>query len=278
MKDGYWIVRTYEAGPIGEKIKYWVPHKRPERNLRREQTEIKKQDQNEHSAIKRLARLLNENYGPAHELVGLDYSEEGMRRLLEESKSEREGLGEEEQMDCLRRTAERRLRLVIRCVKRDARMEGKELKIVAVTSDMDGETGEHVRVHHHLVISREAREVFADKWAAFGGVNWKNLRREDDYLQLAEYLMEQVRRIPDAKKYISSRNLVRPRPKDRAAQSDAMLRMPKGGKLLHVGDYKPGQPQYIRYVLPGAERSDLGGRKTDKVLIPGTEKTVRRRE
>ena len=25
MTEGYWVIRTYTAGVVGEKIKYWVP-------------------------------------------------------------------------------------------------------------------------------------------------------------------------------------------------------------------------------------------------------------
>ena len=34
------------------------------------------------------------------------------------------------------------------------------------------------------------------------------------------------------------------------ALTDAELRVPRGAKLLHRNEYKPGRPQYIRYVLP----------------------------
>ena len=67
---------------------------------------------------------------------------------------------------------------------------------------------------------------------------------------MAEYLLRQVRRVPDAKKYVTSRNLGRPQPRDRVALTDAELRIPKGGRLLHRSEYKPGRAQYIRFVLP----------------------------
>ena len=60
--------------------------------------------------------------------------------------------------------------------------------------------------------------------------------------------------MPDAKKYTSSRNLVRPQPKDRVAYSEAEVRVPKGGTLLFRNEFKPGHPQYIRYVLPEHRR------------------------
>ena len=58
MAEGYWVVRTYEAGNVGEKTKFWVPGRCPEKSTRREKAELRKQEQNEHSAEKQLAGLL----------------------------------------------------------------------------------------------------------------------------------------------------------------------------------------------------------------------------
>ena len=83
-----------------------------------------------------------------------------------------------------------------------------------------------------------------------GGVNWETLWDREDQTDLAVYLCQQVRRIPDAAKYIPTRNLVRPQPVDRIAINAAELRVPKDASLLYRSPYRPGQPQYIRYVLP----------------------------
>lgn len=250
--NGYWVVRTYEAGAVGEKTKFWVPGERPSKSGRREKQEIKKQEQNEQSAEKSMARLLNANFCQGDLLLGLDYSEEGLERIL--SWAREQGMNvdgsEEERMDAVRAAAEHELRLVLRRVKREMAKAGLVLRYVAVTSDMDGDTGETVRVHHHMVVPAEAREAFVEKWAGMGGVDWSPLSAQEDYTPIAAYLIRQVRRVPDAKKYVSSRNLVRPQPRDRVALTDAELRVPRGAKLLHRNEYKPGRPQYIRYVLP----------------------------
>ena len=269
---GYWVVRTYEAGAVGEKTKFWVPGERPSKSGRREKQEIKKQEQNEQSAEKSMARLLNANFRQGDLLLGLDYSEEGLERIL--SWAREQGLNmdgsEEERMDNLRLAAEHELRLVLRRVKRELAKAGIALRYVAVTSDMDGDTGETVRVHHHLVVDQAVRDVFVEKWAGLGGVDWKPLSPQMDYTPLASYLIRQVRRVPDHKKYISSRNLLRVEPKDRIAMSEAEVRVPKGGVLLFREAYHPGLSQYIRYILPenrrrvpaGAQRSGSGGKRT----------------
>ncbi len=264
MKEGYWVVRTYESGAVGEKTKFWVQGARPSsRNKRKEKSEIKKQEQNEYSAVKQMARLINANFQKGDLLLGLDYSPAGMGKLeqsaqlppLLASGGEREA----EELERLRQAAEREMRLCLRRVKRELQKSGPVLKYIAITSDMDGDTGEAVRIHHHLVINQEAKEAFVKKWAELGSVDWSPLSGQADYTPIAEYLIRQVRRIPDAKKYISSRNLVRPQPKDRIAVTDAELRVPKGGQLLFRSEYRRGQPQYIRYVLPESRRSGPPG-------------------
>ena len=269
--EGYWIVRTYEAGNVGEKTKFFVPGARPTRSQRRLRDAARKQAQNEYSAEKALARLLNANFTEGDLLVGLDYSDEGLARL--EAWALRQGLPmetEEERLDTMRAAAEHELQLMIRRVKRELDKLGLPLRYVAVTSDMDGDTGETVRVHHHLVVDQAVRDVFVEKWAGLGGVDWKPLSPQMDYTPLASYLIRQVRRVPDHKKYISSRNLLRVEPKDRIAMSEAEVRVPKGGVLLFREAYHPGLSQYIRYILPenrrrvpaGAQRSGSGGKRT----------------
>ena len=264
--DGYWIVRTYEAGDVGEKTKFFVPGARPTRSKRRLRDAARKQAQNEYSAEKALARLLNANFTEGDLLLGLDYSDEGIARL--EAWASSRGLPmetEEQQMDAMRAAADHELQLVIRRVKRELDKAGVSLRYVAVTSDMDGDTGETVRVHHHLVVDRAARDAFAEKWAGMGGVDWKPLSPQVDYTPLASYLIRQVRRVPDKKKFVSSRNLVRVQPKDRIAMSEAEVRVPKGGVLLFREAYHPGLSQYIRYILPPERRKRPPGpaRKTE---------------
>lgn len=246
---GYWVVRTYEAGSVGEKTKFWIPGDRPTRNKRKEKSEIKKQEQNETSTVKNLARLLNANFGQGDILLGLDYSAEGMKRVEKRAREmQKTAENDVEWQELLRMAAEHELRLVLRRVKREI----GELQYIGVTSDMDGNTGEVVRVHHHLVIRADAKESFVGKWKELGGVDWSYMGLQDDYMPIAEYLLRQVRRVPAAKKYISSRNLVRPEPKDRAVASGAELRVPKNARLVHRNEFKPGMPQYIRYILPEA--------------------------
>lgn len=260
MQEGYWVIRTYVSGDkVGEKTKFWIPGERSNtaRGRRREQSEIKKQEQNEHSAVKALARIFNANCKAGDFVIGLDYSDKGMARLeafCEKQGRRLAGMAEAERMEAIREAAEHELCLVWRRVKRELERDEKEFKCYcAITSDMDGRTGESVRVHHHLVIDRESKDAFLKKWT-LGGVNFEPIRDQEDYTPIAEYFLRQVRKVPNAKKYITTRNIVRPQPKDRVAQSDAELRIPNGAKLLYRGEFKRNCPQYIRYTLPKKRR------------------------
>lgn len=259
MRDGYYIIRTYEAGKIGEKTKFFVPGTRSDtvRGRRREQSAIKKQEQNEYSSTKALARLLNANAKTLTVMIGLDYSDAGLAAVTARAKADAKAAGKSwrrlkrtEKEDYIHEAASHEAELCLRRVGRACREKGLPFSYVVVTSDRDGETGEAVRVHHHLIVSAGCEQIFVDKWERLGGVNAKAMREQDDYYVVAKYLMAQVRRIEDAKKYRSSRNLVRVAPKDRVVSSGAVMRVPKGGQLLYMAETGPYMPQYMRYVLP----------------------------
>ena len=270
--DGQWVMHTYEAGPIGEKIKFFVPGGRStEKITRREKNELKKGKQNAYSAVKTLARLLNANFYTGGVFLGLDYSEDAWLDLYAFAKAQfTKGKGpdpdsdiEIERMDAIWLAASHELEKCMRRVKRALKADGVELKWCAITSDMNGKTGEVERVHHHLVINEEAVDAFQEKWKKLGNVEFDPLwTNQKDRTPIAEYLIQQVRRIPDAKKYRSSRNLKRPVPVKRNC-SDAEISVPKGCRLLHRSEYCPGQAQYIRYEIPVGMHSgadpDTGG-------------------
>lgn len=259
-KEGYWVIRTYKAGSLGEKTKFWVPGKRPDKKLTRRQREaIKKQSQNEYSAVKRLARDLHANYSGDDIFFSLDYSETGMQKL--EKWAAKQGidmssLTDEERRDVIWEAADHELNLCLRRAQNRAKSRGVELKAHLTTSDQkfDRKLQEYiqVRVHHHLVINHEAAECFKEAWGELGGTDVEYLHQYgEDLTELADYIVSQVRRIPDAKKYRSTRNVIHPAPKDRIVSSDAELQVPRGAKLLFRREFtRSGQPQYIRYVLP----------------------------
>lgn len=252
-KEGYYVIRTIVAGSIGEKIKYWVPGQKPTKSMRKIKSDIKKIKQNESDAVKRVARLINANFAPGDCFFAPTYNDESIALLMNGMP---EGISEEEKREYIYEQAHHQLQLYLRRVRRACDKEGIELKYIAITSDMDGKTGEEVRIHHHIIAPKAILKILIAKWT-MGIVKKDYVWDEQDHYGLAEYLMEQVRRIPDAKKYIPSRNLIIPVPKDRIAPSGKEVQPPKGAMLLHRTEYRSGRPQYIRYIIPN--RETLGG-------------------
>ncbi len=235
---GYWVIRTYVSGSVGEKIKYWIPGEKPTKSRRKLAADIRKQDQNKKACERTLARIINANFSQGDVLVGLDYDDAHAGRVT--------GQTGDETIE----KAEKELRLCLRRVKRAADKLGIEVRAVGVTSDLNGETGEEVRVHHHLVVNREAARLFGGKWKG-GGVDYEPLKPQQDYTAVAHYLLAQVRHVPDKKKYIATRNLKKPERNDRIAKNGAEISVPRGCVLLHRSEYNVGMTQYVRYYIPG---------------------------
>lgn len=238
-REGYWVIRTYIAGAIVEKTKYWLPGEKPTRSKRKLKTEVKKQEQNGKYVERRLARVLNANFKTGV-LIGLDYDEKNYNRLFGEFETREDKL----------KAAEHQSQLCLRRVRREADKLGIEVKAVIVTSDMDGKTGEEKRVHHHIVVNSEAAHLFEKKWKKSRGVNIKYLDSQRDRTALAHYLIAQVYKREDAKAYTCTRNLIHPEGIDRIAISNARMTVPKGGVLLFASEYALGVNQYIRYYDP----------------------------
>lgn len=255
--DGYWVIRTYKAGHVEEKTKYWIPGERPTRSARRQKASIRKIQQNEAQAIKRLARVLNANFDKKDFFVTLTYSTEGYLKMIShiESKGiDSYSMSKEDRLAIMREEAERELENALRRVKRVI-PEGSELKYASVTSDLDEKTGEIVRIHHHMVVNAEALGAILQKWTA-GGVNYEHLFDEPDYTELAAYMIKQVRHVPDEKKYKRSRNLIVPQPTDKICVSGAELRVPAKCELIYRSEFRPGAPQYIRYIRHRPAKTD----------------------
>lgn len=233
-KEGYWVIRTYVSGQVGEKIKYWIPGRKPTASERRMKADIRKQQHNEENAERRAHRVLCAFFSHRDALLSMEYAGE-----------EWEGEFDDGILDRARHEAE----LWIRRVRRECQKQGVPFRAMVWTSDMDGETGEPVKVHHHVVLNAEALEIARRKWS-LGYTYAKHLKREKDRMGLIHYLMQQVRRQPDGKKYTRTRNMPEPAPKDRAAKGGSVLRAPKGTELLYQGPFVPGFPQYIRYYIP----------------------------
>lgn len=250
MADVY-MERIIEAGKVREKILYRVhANTQPRRGRRKGATLARKQDANERSCIKRFARILNANYHHGDLMLGLTFSDAQIKKLIDRVGTD---------TDAIYAAVEHEAVLFLRRLKHALGEKGKDLRAVMVISDMDGDTGELVRPHVHMIVPAEgfsmhdgvlyAGEKAVRKIWKNGGVNYQPLREQDDYTPLAEYLMRQVRRRPDAKKYKTTRNMRKPRlVSERLIYRSTPIKAPKGAKILHISEYKPGEAQYVRYI------------------------------
>jgi len=239
-RSGKWMIRRYVSGKVVELSKFWVPEQTKPRSKRKASSTPRKRDQNEREAVKRLARWINANFSHGDIWVTLTYSAEGMERIAEKAGSD---------MDALWEAANHQGKLFLRRMRR-AMGKGTEFRSILITSDIDGKTGERVRLHHHIIMPTAAFELWDEKWGR-GTVDYQILRDQDDYTPLAVYLLKQVRRLPDAKKYTPSRNLKPPAVEERISRKPGELRAPTGAKLLASGNYDSAVGNhYIRYVMP----------------------------
>lgn len=250
---GYWVIRTYISGNIGEKVKYYVSGNKPERSKRRATSDVNKIEKNEKQSEKNLARILNTNFGSqGGVLVGLDYSDASYKKLFGKCKDL------QEVSECAKHQAS----LCLRRVQREAKKRGIEVKAVLVTADLDGETKESVRVHHHIVVNKEAAELFGEKWKHGNSVDYEYLYNDQkDRTPLAHYLMSQISHIQDGKAYITTRNLERPKCIDRIARSGAEITLPRQSALIYRSAHAAGLNQYLRYVI-----LDEGQVRNDEIL------------
>ena len=226
-----------------------------------------KRDENARQAVRVAARILNCNYTPEDYLVELTYSHESMEKVLGvECGGDRDveiaTSATPPRNDSEYEMARKVLAKKLEQVRRAAKKAGVEVKTFSVTSDLDQETGEVVRVHHHVVINAEGLELLKEKWN-YGLVLEKNLYRQDDYTPLAAYLLGQVRHVENRKKYSCSRNMVQPKVEEMvlAEEPSNEIRVQPGARVLDRTPYREGcVSQYVRYKRKPATRK-RGGKK-----------------
>lgn len=171
----------------------------------------------------------------------------------EDIAEEENGTGESgnaEALNRLRDAADKQMSLWLRRVKRKFCADGKKIKALLVTSDIDHETGELVRVHHHIVLAAEgiSWDLLRREWKN-GSVDIRQLRAQADYTPVATYLMRQVRRQPDRKKYRVTQGMEMPVTEERVVLSHAEIKAPAGATVLERSEFSSDcLGQYIRYV------------------------------
>ena len=277
---------------VVERTRYAVGDTAMPRGRKKKKSDFRKQEQNFNSSLRKVARILNCNYSSADGLlITLDYEPEGMEKLLKSMEDadrtvieclqlERGQIGSwsasskktgkkndagemaQEAMLKLWSAADHQLELWLRRVKRKCKCQ---VKALAVTSDMDHETGAMVRVHHHVVLKAEgiSWDLLQQEWKN-GCVDIRRLRQQADYTPIALYLMRQVRSLPEKKKYRVSQGMEQPVTEERVVLCGGEIKAPAGAKVLERSEYSEDTVgQYIRYV-PKKAMQEAYGRMASK--------------
>lgn len=245
--------RTYRCrNGVVEKTRYHVGDNARPRGRKTGVTTPRQQEQNFNTAVRRLARLLNCNCtADKGLLVTLRFADEGIDKL-------RETAGDDP--DKLRDAAEHQAMLWLRRLRR--KDKGVIPFYTLSASDMDGDTGELVRLHVHICMETDGSlswDTLRDAWT-LGSVNIRSLRGQDDYSPIAYYMLKQVRRVPDRKKYKVSRGAALPTTEEREVVLCTKMRAPKGARVLEEHYVEGEAGAYLRYV-PRKRGKKLGGHK-----------------
>lgn len=264
-KEGMYMITKIISGSVVERRKTYVGHRPSRRGARiKGASSEKKQENNRQQAILALARTLNCNYSHGDGYMTLSFTDDALAACggtLEGAKKAGRKF--------LDRVAYR------------MKKHGKVLKWVMVPSELNGETGELVRVHVHVVISGHGLrledgvfwlydEKLEDVWGN-GEVDVQLLRRQKDYYPLARYLIMQARGVADEKKYSVSRNMVKPRVEHLYTYSPAPLRVPAGASVLPGTRYDPeAGVNFVRYIPAQRDPArKVGGSKEMAVAYAG---------
>lgn len=273
------------ANGVVERTRFFVAdNTRISRGWRRA-TKERKEEQNMQSCIRKVARILNCNYTPVNGLlITLDLHEAGLDKLItklspaqqetlaalrcpvgeigtwsavgkkkakdtasEAERKEAQGNAVQEALNSLREEMDHQLSLWLRRLKR--KHEG-QIKALMVVSDMDHETGELVRCHCHIVLAAEgiSWDLLRKKWK-LGSVDIRQLRGQRDYTPIAVYLMKQVRRQPEKKKYRVTQGMEQPKVEQRLVTGRTEISVPPGAYVLERSEYQADSlGQYIRYI------------------------------
>lgn len=257
---------------VVERTQYAVGNNATARGRKKKgNTSFRKQEANFNGAIRKGARILNCNFSfDGGYFIGLDYDQAGLRKLLRRAEiaeaqylelvgtvSEKQEAQTEELLQKIHQAAEHELRLWLRRVRR---VFG-EVKIFGVTAEIDGDTGEVKRVHHHVCVQlaekADRMEIMAvmQKLWKHGTADVRTLRAMPDYTPVAVYMLRQVIHRKDENKYIVSRGMEQPEITEREVSGANEIRVPPGANVLERVNYSEDSfAQYVRYIPKKRER------------------------
>ena len=251
-QGGYWVVYKITSGRTVERLKSWrrgTPAGPRRRRVKGSAT-LRKMEANLRAAVKHLARVLNCNFQAGDMHLTLKYDD---AHLPADWKAQEQDAA-----------------AFIRRLKKALQRQGATVvRWVSVCSDKDGDTGDQVRPHIHLVVTgrgiswtdgawRIGEKSLTDIWGN-GSVYGEPLRDQADYTALAIYLLRQAGNQPDRKKYHVARNMEKPIIEESIARTGRELTAPRNSRVVERAYDATSGTNYVRYTLPAAEEEAAGG-------------------
>ena len=267
--------RIYRArNGVVERTRFFVGDTAQPRTGKRNASTPRKQEANKNRAVHVLGRILNHNFSQGDLAIELTFDNRSFRALrsaaygkLAKGSKEKKEIKRDAIWDAAKKEGEAFIRRL--------RKAGAEnLRYVMVPSDMDGTTGEEVRVHLHLVISGDGVKV-ENKKLTLGGLTLEEIwgkgivlyefLRGGSYNKLAAYLLRQTRELANRKKFTCSRTLEQIEPEEYVTSESPSedFPTPKGYRReeWQGGDSDRRSMQYARYVPEPGTKPAPGRRR-----------------
>lgn len=192
---------------------------------------------NEQEAVRRLARIINCNFGAGDMFITRKYSAATLPPDMEAAEQEFKKIL-------------RRLRDIYK------KQTGKKLRYVWVPSNIDPKTGMKTRIHHHLIADRVSYEIIRELVPAQDEISYTILDNRGDHTALAVYLVGNGKgKGAGKKKWSTSQGLEKPiYTEPEVIEEIGEIEAPAGVEVKESSFYmdeETGQMQaYLRYVLP----------------------------
>ena len=244
-------MRTITAGDVVEKIKFKIRKNEPNERLSDRERARRQRTTHDTGIYTHGARIVNNNFRNGDYFLTLTYRpkehEKLFRRAAHLRKKSEYAAYDEQRLLIV--AAALVLDNWIRRVQDKCKKLGIIFKYFAVTADGhksdDGASG---RIHHHVIVSGAAMEVCMEKWTAGFGRASPLWDKQKDRTPLVEYMIKQVKYYTHAKAYRPSRNLEPPIVKDHIVFTNEPPQPPRGATVQYRSEWRPGFPQYIRYI------------------------------
>ena len=251
MNEYKYNMRTIKAGAVVEKIKFKVRENKPNERLSDRERARRQRTTHDNGIYTHAARIVNNNFINGDYFITLTLSPTEYKKLYRRTAQLRkkpEYAAYEEQR-LLTVAAALVLDNWIRRVQDKCKKLGIIFKYFAVIADGHESDDEGSgRIHYHVIVSGASVEVCRTKWTA-GNKHAEPLHdKQIDRTPLVEYMIKQVKYYTHAKAYRPSRNLVAPKPKDKIVYTDKPPQPDYGAEVVYRSEWRPGFPQYIRYI------------------------------